>query len=178
MPRYCENCGREIPENSGFCPECGAQQALISTSHEFNFAQLIALAIAIAQIFLWNAKSIRVDMFFIKLDISLNELFAGSSSIGSYLDLDNLKMLNFVNILFYALIVLVIVCTLLKVIGVYHGKLMVSALELLLLVMLFVIFIAIICNLGDYKDYVSFTFTYLLSIITCLVQAVLAIYLK
>ena len=31
---YCRNCGREIPDNSLYCPECGAKQEDMNTTVE------------------------------------------------------------------------------------------------------------------------------------------------
>lgn len=36
---YCNNCGKEIPENSGFCPECGAAQKVSAAQNDVPQAQ-------------------------------------------------------------------------------------------------------------------------------------------
>jgi uncharacterized membrane protein len=36
---YCRNCGKQIPDNSKFCPECGAAQVIFEEHQEAPHAE-------------------------------------------------------------------------------------------------------------------------------------------
>lgn len=173
MPKFCENCGKEIPDNSGFCPECGAQQTTISTFKGFegnpNLNCLIITGLTIFQIILWNLKSVKVSSFFLSISFSLNDILSGVGEIGSMMDNDSVKSLKFINVCFYLLMALMVIISLYSALKGKMNVVVPTIIEVILGIALIGTMIYVSIKSGDYVD-ISFTFVYWLLILSSVIQ--------
>ena len=167
--RYCENCGKEIPEGSGFCPECGAHQTVISAGRSFDLRYISVLIISIIQIGLWNIKSITVDLYFTKPSFSLNDALNTASSLAGFVDSGNMKYLKIINYVFYAFMIFVILYSLLRMGGFKITRIPVILIETVICIALFGFMIY--AATSSSADYMKFGFVYLSMIILCPVNA-------
>ena len=174
--RYCENCGKEIPDGSSFCPECGSHQTVISTKSSFDLKYVAILVISVIQMFLWNAESIDVALFISKMHFSINDVLSTASSLGEYVDFRNMKYLNVINIVFYACAVLVIIYSLCKMFGTKISRIPAVIIEIVFFLLLMYALIRI--AFSSEADYVSFNFMYYLLIISTGLNALAAFKLK
>lgn len=174
--RYCENCGKEIPEGSSFCPECGSRQTVISTKSSFDLRYVTILVISVIQTLLWNAKSIDVIFFLSKISFSINDVLSTASTFGEYVDFGNMKYLNVINIVFYICTVLVIVYSLCKMFGAKISCIPVVIVEIIIFLLL--IYALIGMAFSPEADYVSFNFMYYLLIMSTGLNALTTFKLK
>ena len=159
--KYCENCGKEIPENSDFCPECGYRQnTLLSTRANgsfFDMGALIVAVLAIVQIILWNISKVNINAFFINLSFSFNDLFVSAPALLKQFGYDGLGYLSYINYLFYAVtIALAVIAILTK----KKAKIPMMICQIIILAILLGMQIVIAVKLGDMSSFVKMDWGY------------------